>query len=1459
MKRVLYTFLFILISCLMLGIITSAVSIPDDKDDNIKWEVTFTDYGSAVEENGKTISGSATVTGVTLVNYTQAGFNIPSYFENEGKTYVVTELSDNAFSTSGDLVFGKMTLPENLTKIGANAFKGTRIYGDIVIPNTVTSIGEGAFEECDGITSVKLPDDILSIPKNTFKKCYSLTSVISSDDLFEIGNSAFYDCESLLNISIGSGTLKIRDSAFYKCQALGGTIDLSAVSTLENNAFDYCTNVEEFILPKAAFNSTAFSECYKLKKFSYPDGVTETDFYYIDEYGVLYSSDKKTLLNYPAKLKLSRYEIPKVVTKIEAYAFYKAGNLGFVNIPDSVTTIGNYAFAWTSLETFYAPNSVTTFGEYMLSRCDNLKWVVLGSNVKVAKNLLSECEKLPEIIIYKSSSFTKDNVNVNLYVSANSYLCTTHYFGYRGTPATCTESGLNTCAVCEYSVFAKATGHTGSIVEISELSCTTDAYILYDCPNCDDKNDPHYPYATLLQAKAPGHDATPTVVAPTSTTPGYTITVCKACNETVVSDYSADFFTLGDINNDGHISSTDITVLSQYLGGVSLYVNPASCDLNGNKTIDIYDLIILKRFVAQLDELPNVTSVCSKHMHVVSLPAAEASCIGGGVNILYCSDCGTLIDAIITEELGHTWVTDIQYKATCQATGRIDKHCSVCKEKVTEIIDSLPHTGNWWTIPGQKEYQYRTCTVCGSLDSTKVDYSKFEKLLGQLSPNYLGYFNKTETQQSKHAMYYTEDSLALLAPIMENYKLALTQDLVDQNTEELKKILPRLEYNVSGVPSIYITTDGSHTLERNMPYIGAEIVVAYYDENGNYVNYIERDGEMKVRGNSTAGHAAKHPYNIKFNTDVNLFGLGADNKYCLMANALEPTMMRNAMVRYFNEIIGLDHYCKFEFVDVYCNDVFKGCYMMCTPVDIEETRVNINKDSDFILEVEWNDGGIRDNDALYLQSPYTNFRIKVDSHEKEEISSSGYSALYSTIYQADFALMSGDWNEIQKYFDVDSLARYYILHEYMKDVDYAWDSTRFCLENGKITAGPAWDFDRAIGHANKSGGNASCRDAYYNSSAKPSIGGVALDGATGTWANVAYNGMPRIEYDDANTTPDKLWLNKPVSSNMISQNGNNSWYTFLYYYSPEFMDLVAKYIWESKDLLMVMYADTTDELGNITTNFIDSLYNDTDFYESVLRNYDSKGANHSLWNSTAEGWNFSTYTAAIDHLRSWLTNRYNWMMNFYCFEYIKAEEATELLKQYENNKLNNTTTASLSKVNGEFIYTVNLDASADFGYAAHFDDMCNLIKNCFSFYEKVKLVFNYNLDGKKVTLSKEIVNANPDSFMEMRLETLETVLTTDKSVNKYADTTEVKIEAVNGGSTVTITINVTDSSAYYNGNNFQNNTLTSAYNKIYNNITQYLYDRGLHTACKNQAVFVFNFDNNVTKTVTIDKHNVVIK
>jgi hypothetical protein len=75
--------------------------------------------------------------------------------------------------------------------------------------------------------------------------------------------------------------------------------------------------------------------------------------------------------------------IPDSVTTIGNYAFVTCNNLTSVIIGSGVTTIGRGAFAWCeSLTSVIVPDSVTSIGDNAFRDCSSLTSVTIGSSVR---------------------------------------------------------------------------------------------------------------------------------------------------------------------------------------------------------------------------------------------------------------------------------------------------------------------------------------------------------------------------------------------------------------------------------------------------------------------------------------------------------------------------------------------------------------------------------------------------------------------------------------------------------------------------------------------------------------------------------------------------------------------------------------------------------------------------------------------------------------------------------------------------------------------------------------------------------------------------------------------------------------------------------------------------------------------------------------------------------------------
>ena len=202
-------------------------------------------------------------------------------------------------------------------------------------------------------------------------------TIVFDDSITTIGEEAFYDCVSLTSVTIPDSVTTIGSNAFRDCSSLTSVTIPDSVTTIGESAFSNCRSLTSvYISDISAWCNISFGNlisnplCYAHNLYLNNELVTDLT-------------------------------IPDSVTTIGDYAFYGYSSITSVTIGDSVTTIGESAFSsCSSLTSVTIGDSVTTIGESAFNNCSKLTSVTIGDSVTtIGKDAFYRCESLTSVTI----------------------------------------------------------------------------------------------------------------------------------------------------------------------------------------------------------------------------------------------------------------------------------------------------------------------------------------------------------------------------------------------------------------------------------------------------------------------------------------------------------------------------------------------------------------------------------------------------------------------------------------------------------------------------------------------------------------------------------------------------------------------------------------------------------------------------------------------------------------------------------------------------------------------------------------------------------------------------------------------------------------------------------------------------------------------------------------------------
>ena len=208
------------------------------------------------------------------------------------------------------------------------------------------------------------------------------------------------DSEGVLTIS-GNGDMNgygFLSAPWHYSSEVKSAVIADGVTSIGNEAFYHCTSLTSVTIPDSvtSIGDRVFSYCTSLTGIWVAEGNSH---YSSDASGVLFNKDKTTLVQCPGAF--AAYTIPDSVTSIGRYAFYGCTSLTSVTIPGSVTSIGVYAFdSCASLISVTIPDGVTSIGDSAFDYCTSLTSVTIpGSVTSIGDSVFHHCTSLASVTI----------------------------------------------------------------------------------------------------------------------------------------------------------------------------------------------------------------------------------------------------------------------------------------------------------------------------------------------------------------------------------------------------------------------------------------------------------------------------------------------------------------------------------------------------------------------------------------------------------------------------------------------------------------------------------------------------------------------------------------------------------------------------------------------------------------------------------------------------------------------------------------------------------------------------------------------------------------------------------------------------------------------------------------------------------------------------------------------------
>ncbi len=308
-----------------------------------------------------------------------------------------------------------VTLPVNLTYIGAEAFFGCSALKEIKIPDTVDEIANSAFKNA-GLVSVNIGDGVAKIATEAFAGNAKLTDLYLGKRLEVIGDKAFSGCSALAVVNLPESLEAFSANVFADCEKLA-KITVNSKNENYKSVGDVVYSADGKILVVVSsapvsleiaegtevISENSFDLAKSLKTITFPGSLKDIEANALDVTPWYTQQKDNAVYAGPVLYKVNGL-IDEVVVKdgTTSIAANAVNNVAVksVVLASTLETIGDYAFASSGLTSIVIPDSVTAIGVGAFYNAKALESVQLSNGIKVIEaSVFKGCSKLGSVSI----------------------------------------------------------------------------------------------------------------------------------------------------------------------------------------------------------------------------------------------------------------------------------------------------------------------------------------------------------------------------------------------------------------------------------------------------------------------------------------------------------------------------------------------------------------------------------------------------------------------------------------------------------------------------------------------------------------------------------------------------------------------------------------------------------------------------------------------------------------------------------------------------------------------------------------------------------------------------------------------------------------------------------------------------------------------------------------------------